>query len=179
VRYPMLCLLPMLAVLMGPDIEVVRGQALSERPDPVKEDNALLTETVGLLTGLQLYQTYLNIGLLADARAEGLYEPLTVAQLLGSAAAPLDKVDAQLGKIEKLKLAKEDAQAITRLRKIAGLLRTQSKELAAFWDTGKDEHGKKYETARQAAWKELNFLLDLEATDAKLPNPREVPGQKK
>ncbi len=168
-----------IAVLAAFAAPEMRGQTPPTKPDPVADDNATLTETVGLIASLQLYQTYLNIGLLADARAEGVYEPLVVAQLLGSAAGPLDKVDAQLGKVEKLKLAKEDIQAVARLRKIAGLLRVQSKELAAFWDTGKEEHGTKYESARQAAWKELNSLLELEATDTKLPNPREVPGQKK
>lgn len=148
------------------------------RPDPAVGDTATLTDTIGLLAGLQLYQTYLNIGLLADARADGRFELIDAAKLLGSVAGPLDKVEAQLGKVEKLKLSETDLRAVGRLRKVAGVLRTQSKELAAFWDTGSADRALRYETARQAAWKELNALLALEATDNKLPDPRVVPDPK-
>ena len=172
-RLRLLCGMLFLTV---PNLAGVYGQ---ERPDPTKEDNAVLTETLGLIASLQLYQTYLNIGLLADAKAEGLYSVEDVAQLLGSAAGPLDKVDKQLEKVAKLKLTKEDSDAIARLRKIAGLLREQSKELAALWGSGKEENGKKYETARQSAWKELAALLELETTDTTPPPPREVPPPKK
>jgi len=138
------------------------------------EEKSVLTETVGLLAGLQLYQTYLNIGLMADARAEGVYEASELAQLLGSAVVPLDRVDKQMDKLSKLPLTDADQAAIARLRKLNALLRIQGMELQAFWDTGVDDHAKKYETARQAAWKELNDLLGLDKNDDVAPAPREV-----
>jgi hypothetical protein len=128
----------------------------------VTEENAVLLETVGLLAGAQLYQTYLNIGLLADSAAEDVYEAAEAAQLLGSVVQPLEKIEKQLEKVAALKLTKDDAAAITRMKKIAGLLRQQGKALQAYWDTDMEDHKKKYEEARQAAWKDLSDLLALE-----------------
>ncbi len=150
--------------------------ALAQQPQPQpakpSPEVATLTETVGLLAGLQLYQTYLNIGLLADARAEGLYESSELAQLLGSVTIPLEKVDQQLQKVAALKLSKEDVAAVARMRKLAGLLRQQGAALQTFWDRGGEEHGKKYETARQAAWKELEAVLELNPAKEVAPPPR-------
>jgi len=139
------------------------------------EATPTLTETVGLLAGLQLYQTYLNIGLLADARAEGLYEASELAQLLGSVVVPLDTVDQQLAKVAALKgLSKDDSAALTRMRKIAAHLRQQGKSLQNFWDTGVETHGKRYEDSRQAAWKELDDLLELSPKVGVAPEPKPV-----
>ena len=158
-------------------LAAVASSAPAQPPAPAKaapasEDSAVLAETVGLLAGLQLYQSYLNIGLLADARAEGLYEAAELAQLLGSVVAPLEKVEKQLEKVAKLKLPKADADAIARMQKVAGLLRQQGKSLQSFWDTGVADHGKKYEEARQAAWKELAELLELEPKKGVAPEPK-------
>ncbi len=139
------------------------------------EATPALTETVGLLAGLQLYQTYLNIGLLADARAEGLYEASELAQLLGSVVVPLDIVDRQLAKVATLNgLSKDDAAALTRMRKIAGHLRQQGKSLQLFWDTGVEDHGKRYEDSRQAAWRELDDLLELSPKVGAAPEPKQA-----
>jgi hypothetical protein len=126
------------------------------------DENAVLLETVGLLAGVQLYQAYLNIGLLADGYAEGLYESAEAAQLLGSVVGPLEKIEKQLEKVAVLKLTKDDAAAIMRMKKIAGLLRSQGKSLQSYWDTDAEGDSKKYEETRQAAWKELSDLLELE-----------------
>ncbi len=148
---------------------------VGELPPPEAANPVALAETVGLLAGLQLYQTYLNIGLLADARAEGLYEAGEVAQLLGSVVAPLERVEKQLDKVAALKsLTDDDRAAVARMRKIAGLLREQGTSLQLFWDTGVADQGKKYEEARQAAWKELSDLLQLDPKKAP-PDPDEKP----
>jgi hypothetical protein len=146
-------------------LAVTAGVTRAQPAAPAKtvaEENSVLLETVGLLAGIQLYQTYLNVGLLADASAEGVYESGEATQLLGSVVGPLDKIEKQLEKVAALKLSKDDAAALTRMKKIAGLLRVQGKALQSYWDTGKEEHNKKYEDARQAAWKELSDLLALE-----------------
>ena len=153
----------------------VPAVAQQPQPQPLQptREVATLTESVGLIAGLQLYQTYLNIGLLADARAEGLYEASELAQLLGSVTTPLEKVDKQLEKVAAaLKLSKEDSVAVARMRKIAGLLRRQGTALQTFWDRGGAEQGKNYEAARQAAWKEIETLLQLTPVKELAPPPR-------
>ena len=147
---------------------------------PAETPTSVLTETVGLLAGVQLYQTYLNIGLLADARAEGTYETGDVELLLQSVYKPLVIVEKQLEKVGKLKgMTKEDTEALGHLTNIAGLLRQQGEELTAFWDSGEEAKGKKYEVTRQKSWTEIEALLDLKpkaeaAAGAKpaVPNPK-------
>ena len=139
------------------------------------ESVPVLEETVRLLSGQQLYQTYLNIGLLADLRAEGVYEAGELAQLLGSVVTPLERVDRQLEKVSALKgMGKEDVAALARMRRIADLLRTQGKSLQAHWDTGAGDHAARYEAARQAAWKELGDFLELAPDKAAAPEPKPV-----
>jgi len=135
------------------------------------ETQTTLTESLGLFASLQLYNTYLNIGILADAMTEGMYEARDVYQLLGSVVHPLDRVEKQLDKLAKLKLSKDDLDALAKMKKISTLLRQQGKELDLFWDKGKPENSKNYETARQAAWKELNALLELEPKEERLATP--------
>lgn len=132
-----------------------------------------LLETVGLLAGSQLYQTYLNIGLLADARAEGLYPDRDVKKVLGSVLLPLEKIDRQLEKLEQCHLSASDRAALAELRRISGLLRQQGRALESYWASGAESDGEAYESARQKAWEALRDLLDLDAIPPEeAPAPR-------
>ena len=147
--------------LLGPAVPGPTAHAQTKEAPAENASTRVLTETVGLFAGLNLYQTYLNIGLLADGYAEGLYEEKEVKQLLGSVLTPLEAADKQLDKVGKLPLNAADRAAIARLRKILGLLRKQGAELQAFWETGKPEHGNNYEAIRKEAWAGISNLLGL------------------
>lgn len=152
------------------------GSATAQTPQ-VKaptDETAVLTETVILLAGLQLHNTHVNVGLLAEARYLGVHEASELAQRLRAVVRPLEDVENQLAKVAALKgLSKTDAATIARLRKIAALLKEQGTSLQAFWDTGVEDQTQKYDAARKAAWKELNSLLDLEPKKGTAPPPRE------
>jgi hypothetical protein len=149
-------------------------QAMQEKILSPEEEKAVLCETLGLLATMQLYQTYLNIGLLADGKAEGVYSAETVSELLGSIIHPLDQVEEQLTKVSQLKLTNEDRDTVKVLVKTLQLLRQQGKALVNFWNTGKEEDAKLYETSRTAAWRELSGLLKLEPQPKENPPRREV-----
>jgi len=142
-------------------------------PATADETHNILIESVGLFGGLQLYNTYLNIGLLADAMSLELYESGDVYQLLGSVILPVERVEIQLDKLKKIKLSDDDQKALAQMKKIASLLKTQGKELEAYWENGFSENAEKYEASRKAAYKELNDLLELEPKEEVLPAPRE------
>src|SRR5262245_14570026 len=150
---------------------VSRGQQPPEPPPaaparpaekPPADPRAALTETVGLLSGLYLYQTYLNVGLLADGKAERLYDERAARAVLASVLTPLDAVDKQLAKVGELAQTPADRQAAERLRGVVGLLRRQGQELIAFWDSGHPAWGARYEATRLEAWKQINALLGLD-----------------
>ncbi|HEY1377289.1 MAG TPA: hypothetical protein VGF55_10870 [Gemmataceae bacterium] len=150
---------------IGPIGARLFGAPVAVAPQPAPpptDDRAALTETVGLLSGLYLYQTYLNIGLLADGKAERLYDEKAARAVLATVVTPLDAVDRQLAKVAAAAQTDADRQAAERLRAVAGLLRRQGQELVAFWDSGQPAAGAKYEATRQEAWRQLTALLGLD-----------------
>src|SRR5262249_10014144 len=64
-----------------------------------KEERQLLLQTVGLLSASQVYQAYLNIGLVADGKAAKLYQAEDAQQLLEPIFKLLDATDRQLEKV--------------------------------------------------------------------------------
>src|SRR5262245_59713652 len=126
------------------------------------DPRAQLTETVGLLSGLYLYQTYLNVGLLADGKAERLYDEKAARAVLKSVLTPLDAVHNQLSRIGAMAETAADRDAAARLLHVVGLLRRQGQELVTFWDTGRAGDGARYEATRQEAWRQLSALLKLD-----------------
>ncbi len=136
---------------------------------------SVLTETIGMLSAVQLYQTHLNIGILANLRLNGPYTAGELAKLLASVVSQMDQFDRQLEKVAMVKeLNDEDVVTLTQVRRIASLLREQGKSLQAFWATGVEDHGKRYEESRQAAWKELDDLLGLSLKPDVSPEPKPV-----
>jgi hypothetical protein len=131
------------------------------KPAAPADPQATLTETVGLLSGLYLYESYLNIGLLADSKAANTYEEKAVRQVLVSIITPLDAVDRQLEKIGKNARSAGDRDAVERMRAMVAMLKRIGAELTAFWDSGRAEDGAKYEASRQEAWKQISALLSL------------------
>jgi len=154
---------------------VLTATTPAERTDP----NAALVETVRILAGETLYHTYQKVDLLIEARFYGLREASELQRELGITVRSLKEIEERLEKTGAIKgLPKEDAAAVTRLRKIAGLMRQQCESLLTYFDTGVDDHWKDAETSRKAAFKELEEALDLNPKKGIAPPPRE-PGKKK
>src|SRR5262249_5340494 len=136
-------------------------------PPPAPDRDALL-EPLGGLAGTHLYQSYLNIGFLADATEGDVYTTAEAKKLLATVMGMMDKVDEQLGKLAGAGLAEEDQKRLARTRELSTLLRTQAKELRAYWDTPdkdkiiKADHEKKYHKAREDAWSGIRDLLGIE-----------------
>src|SRR5262249_19902328 len=137
--------LPVGPLVEGSELVVAAPAAHTEGSG---NSQSALTETVGLLSGLYLYQTYLNIGLLADGKSERLYEEKAARAVLASVVKPLDAVDQQLATVGTLAATETDRHAANRLRGAVALLRRQGTELTAFWDTRDPAAGARYEATR-------------------------------
>jgi hypothetical protein len=151
---------------------------LAAPPEPAPaDDTAALVAAVRGITAQQLYQTYFNLDNVIEIRFFGSREAGELNRMLGTAIDSAEEAERQLARVLKVKgLSKEDAAAVTRLHKIAVHLRTQGVSLQAYWTTGVADHWDAAETARKAAWKELEDILELKKGVA--PPPRE-PGKKK
>jgi hypothetical protein len=131
-------------------------------PTAPADPKTVLTETVGVLSGLNLYQSYLTIGLLADGKAERLYDEKAARSVLATVLTSLATIDQQLEKASAAMQTAGDQAALARVRGIVGLLQRQGKELIAFWDSGRPQDGARYEATRQEAWKQIVALLGLD-----------------
>jgi hypothetical protein len=123
------------------------------------EDRRVLLETVGTLTAVHAFQTYLNIGLIADGKAKGTYSDRDARKVLDQVLRMQDSVDEKLAAIGKTELAKDDRASLEDMRTVSDLLRKQAKELEAFWESGKEADEVRYEEVRKDSWAALNRLM--------------------
>ena len=118
-------------------------------------------ETIGALTASHCYQTYLNIGLIADGKSKGNYSDKDAYKVLDSVLSLLDTVDRKLGQLAKADLEKDDRNSLEQMRKLSALLRQQGKVLQAYWDTGREDDAAKYEDIRKDSWAVISKLLGI------------------
>jgi hypothetical protein len=141
---------------------VVKGEKEKAASVPAAEERRVLLQTVGLLAASQVYQAYLNIGLLADGKASGAYQAKDCQGAMEIVFHLLEAADLQLEKISKMDLSQEDQEGVTSVRKLSGLVRQQGDELLEFWNTSNQENLARYAQCRQQAWQGLNGLLKLD-----------------
>ena len=136
------------------------GNRAEEIPNSAQERRQLL-ETVGTLTAAHCYQTYLNIGFIADGKAKGAYTNQDANKLLDSLLSLLNSVDRNLGTISKIDLDKQDRESLEQMRDLSALLRQQGKELQTYWDSGKEEDAARYDNTRKDSWAAIAKLTGI------------------
>ena len=131
-----------------------------EHPKSTQERRQLL-ETVGALTAANCYQTYLNIGFIADGKAKGAYIDRDANKVLDSVLSLLNSVEHNLAALGKMDLDKQDRESLEQMRDLSALLRVQGKELQAYWDSGKEEDAAKYDNTRKDSWAAIGKLTGI------------------
>jgi hypothetical protein len=134
----------------------------TKRPANANESKDRSLETMGSLTAAHLYQAFLNIGLLADAREKEVYTAAEAEKLLDSVTRMLDTVDRRLGQMLDNGLQDEDKEAVEHARALGGLLRTQARELRTYWQTDDQEYADKFQKTRQKSWTGIQALLGVD-----------------
>jgi hypothetical protein len=123
------------------------------------DDRRVLLQTVGTLTAVHAFQTYLNIGFVADGKAKGTYTDRDARKVLDTVLKLQDAVDDKLAAVSKTELDKDDRASLEDMRSVSDLLHKQAKELEAYWDSGKEEDEARYEDVRKDSWAALNRLM--------------------
>jgi hypothetical protein len=124
--------------------------------------DARTLEMVGSMSAAHLYQSYLNINLVADAVENDLYALDEGSTMLTTVANLMDGVDKQLEKLSKMDLTPEDLQDVQRIRALSSLLRVQIAALYLYWQSGDSKHLKAYHQTREKAWQALSDVLGLD-----------------
>jgi hypothetical protein len=153
----------------GPRLSPDQRPRGAEGGPPRPGVEAPLTAAVGALTAAHLYQTYMNLGLLADAVEKEVYTPATGRKLLEEVTTLTDAVEQQLARVPEEALTAEERRSLERVYRVLTLLRTQAKELRLYWDTEAEEHVVRFQKARAEAWAGIKLLLNFEES--------ELPGQ--
>jgi hypothetical protein len=128
-------------------------------PAKASEERARLLEALGTLTSAHYFQTYLNIGFIADGKTRGTYTDRDARKVLDSVLSLVNSTERKLEALEKIDLSVGDRARLVELQAVSALLRQQGKELQAWWDTGKDENAARYESLRQSAWASILKLM--------------------
>src|SRR5262249_9224442 len=106
-----------------------------------------------------LYQTYLNVGLIADAVAKEVYKVEDGKELLETVTKMMDTVERQLAQLSEAELQLDERKHLEKARRLLSLLRSQVKELKAYWDTGEEGYVQKFQKVRKDVQQELEKLL--------------------
>jgi hypothetical protein len=122
-------------------------------------------EALGSLSAAHLYQSYLNIGLLADGVESEAYTVKEAEDTLRSINDIIDQVDGQLQKLAKGGLEPDDVASIEQIKTANAVLRLQSKCLETYWRTGEATKAEAYHEARKMAWKALAKLMQLDTNE--------------
>jgi hypothetical protein len=138
-----------------------RGNATTEAAPPAGTPHERMLETLGGLSAAHLYQSYLNIGLLADAVENETYTEAQANSMLAQVVSLMDLVDRQLDKLAKMDLSAEDKQDVERIRNLSGLMRTQVAALRTWWRTGDAAQAVRYHDAREKSWAALTEALGM------------------
>jgi hypothetical protein len=144
-----------------------KKQPIAVARDDARPQNELqrerLLESVGSVSSIYLYQSYLNVGLIADAVKNDTYTKEEAAELLGTVVALLQTVDAQMQKLESIGLDQEEVAAVKQVRSISGLIKSQTSLLQTHWKAGDKGSLDRFLQVRHESWNELRDVLGLAA----------------
>lgn len=144
-----------------PGLPLQGGKVTSQPGKPTAIPEAVV-EALGGLTASHLYQTYLNVGLLADSVEGEVYEKDEARKLLDTVSGLMGEVERQLDRIGRQSLKDEEKKAVEQARSVMANLRTQVRELQNYWENGEKDHVTKFHQARKDAWSGIKDLLNIQ-----------------
>ena len=131
---------------------------MMEPKKPGRPSDAVLTLVDGLTTA-HLYQTYLNVGLLADGVAKNVYTAEAGKELLENIGKLMDNFERQLAQLPVEELQPEERKHLEKIRSVISLLRSEIKELKTYWETGEEQYVVKFQKIHKNVWAELEKML--------------------
>jgi hypothetical protein len=149
------------AVVLVAAVAPASAAAQGGKETPAEQERQHLLQTVGLLAASQIYQGYLNVGLVADGKATGSYTEKDAREIISSVVALMEACDKNMEKVAKMELTKNDRESLNKLRQLNQLVRQQAGELQEFWKSGKKENSENYEKLRKEAWEGISKMLGL------------------
>jgi hypothetical protein len=136
---------------------------VAAKPAAAPAPSAGFLEALGGLSATHLYQSHLNIGLLADAVESETYTVEDAEKNLKAVVDLMKLVDGQLAKVTKAGLDAEDKESVRQIQAVNAMLRLQVDALRDYWATGEMDHAERYHKARKASWQGLSKIMGFDA----------------
>lgn len=159
-----------LLLAIGPGSEVAMAQqnsgghssSSSSANQGSADKDALHLNTIGAFSAGFVLQSYGYIGVLADAMSKGVYAPELVRSMLAETISYLKNVNAQLNKYQTGGvIASGDQKFITSMMFIIDQLIAEAEALSSFAQTKSEADLKRFEEARQNAWKNIKKTFGM------------------
>jgi len=125
-------------------------------------DEDVKSAAIGSLSASFLVQTYLNVGLLADASAKKDADKEQLESTLGTVEKLLSSTETHLDALAKSdSVSDEDKAFLKKIKVCYALLDEQISELHKFWKDNSEKNAKSFDAARVAAWNKISETLGI------------------
>lgn len=154
-------------LLIGPgadraSAQTITGGSSSAGGQGAVDKDALHLNTIGAFSAGFVLQSYGYIGVLADALSKNVYAPELVRSMLAETTSYLRNVNTQLGKYQASgAIASGDLKFINSMMVIIDHLIAEAEALSSFAQTKSEADLKKFEDARQNAWKNIKKTFGM------------------
>jgi hypothetical protein len=146
----MLVLLLMVSLLSG------------QSPDSLELSQVQDRQLIGILTASYLYQSYLNIGYLADATSGGVYSEDEAIEQVDGLIGVIGGVRDELQAYSKYMQSESDLLYVENLVKIADILLQEAGALQRYYQTGDEDYARDYLEFNDVAQRAISQLLGIE-----------------
>jgi hypothetical protein len=120
-----------------------------------------MVETLGVLCHSHLYQSYLNINLIAELVEKEVWDEDEANDMLNLVIDKLGTVDKRLDNQAQLDLSEEDKDVVEGIRLISARLKTEVAALRAYWLEPDRERADRFNATRRATYAALSEFLGL------------------
>ena len=127
-----------------------------------ESNNTVLLNTLGYTTGQSILLTHMAVGTLGDAFVGKAYKADKANTVLDTYINVTKGMKDQMKKLADANtLDKDDAQFVQKCSSVLDLVLKESQDLKKFFDSGKNEDAKAYDSSRTEAVKEIKTLLGV------------------
>ena len=126
------------------------------------KDKAL--ESLGMLSGLAVYNTYVAIGAIGDGYESEAYDGETVVALMDEQKAVLTTIINDYDELlaSGFITAEDDKAFVADTKEICSILKTMADHLSAYTRDKSETNSTAFQSARESAWNKIAVLLDIE-----------------
>ena len=116
---------------------------------------------VGHFGSAMLYQSFINIGVIADGYAKKIYPAEQAKAILQTSTHFLTLSENVLKELSAFSISETDRKTLTDMRDIVNDLRQEADHFMKYLTSKKDEDVKNFDSFRVSAWGKIRKMMDI------------------